>query len=119
MNHNQPASRADKMITPNLSLCFDAGSLRGLFPLLADWNAKELRELRRDLARYYRVISEEIEASYRAQSLKPENVMDPRRQRLVDHAYQEARIRAISVCTEIHSVISFYLETHRQRRNQE
>jgi hypothetical protein len=105
--------RLHDAITPGLEVCFRAGCLERLFPLLAGWRPQELRALRRDVARFYRLATEETETSYRRDSLRPENLRDAARSAAIDDAYLQARIINISMATELFTVIRFFLEAER------
>jgi len=106
----QVIRRIHAAISPRLDQCFEAGNLENLFPLLASWPPGELRLLRRDTARFYRLIAQEIEDGYRRDALSPETLASPLRARQIHEQYRAARLQAIITATEILTAIRFFLD---------
>ncbi len=96
--------------TARLKLCLAQGSVEGLFPMLKDWDVKELQALMDDVEEMQNQTLKAVKKRTEEHLLKPENFFNDKAAEAVLGAGEKASMDVCGMCAEIASVAMYYLE---------
>jgi len=85
------------------------GETLALFPVLKDWTTEELKALLVDVDAYYDHIMVEIENAWKVKALQPENFFYRGKADAIDKERKDASLGIMATCSEICSVVFYYL----------
>ena len=95
---------------PLFTKAAECGSVAGLFPLLVDWQPKELLQLIRECGAVYEQAVDALREKYRESAFTPEVFFSAQLSKKIDQQLSQQEIAVLAMTSEITSVAMHYME---------
>ena len=92
-----------------LKAVFAVGGTIALFPVLKDWSTVELRALLADVDAYYDFLNAATDAAWQDTVLQVDYFFNRGKSALLDKQFKQMKIEILGMCSEICSVVYYYL----------